>query len=220
MVNFDLWDKILEELNETYINLCGKNNVIFDKDIPTSLCEIDKLEKELNSTLPTSFKETLLNFSKNLQLYVSLPDTLELPDNLAEIFSAYFLISIDEIKNAENSRIEWIDSCFNNIEDEYDKIWHNKLGFMTVGNGDVVAFDLDDKKEDKKVVYLSHDGSESHGIILGENFYEYFENLLLIGGCGNEDWQITPFISGSKGIDYKSENAILYRELISLKLMK
>lgn len=121
-----------------------------------------------------------------------------------------------ELLLAEENRKSWVEGCFSNPDDDYDKIWHNKLGFMTVANGDIIAFDLNDPNDDKKVVYLSHDDGEGHGVVLGENFNEYFSNLLLIGGCGNEDWQMMPFIDKVKGLCAHSENADTYRKLIGL----
>lgn len=100
-------------------------------------------------------------------------------------------------------------------DNDYDRVWHNKLGFMTVANGDIIAFDLDDPGDDKKVVYLSHDDGEGHGHTLGDSFLAYFSNLLLIGGCGNEDWQMIPFL-GPSGLDPDCGNAKTYRELIKL----
>lgn len=44
-------------------------------------------------------------------------------------------------------------------------------------------------------------------------------NLVKIGGCGNEDWQMLPFITDPvSGIDPDCENAGKYRELIGFEL--
>lgn len=123
---------------------------------------------------------------------------------------------MEELLLAEGNRKSWVEDCFSNPDDDYDKIWNNKLGFMTVPNGDIIAFDLSDPNDDRKVIYLSHDDGEGHGIVLGEIFEEYFSNLLLIGGCGNEDWQMMPFIDKAKGLCADSQNADTYRKLIGL----
>lgn len=88
---------------------------------------------------------------------------------------------------------------------------------MTVGNGDVIALDIALDKDNPPVVYLSHDDGEGHGYILGKTFNQYLENLLLVGGCGNEDWQMLPFCPNKEsGIDPECQNAKMYREIIKL----
>lgn len=67
------------------------------------------------------------------------------------------------------------------------------MGFMNVPNGDVIAFDMKESEINPSVVYLSHDDGEGHGYILGKDFNTYLEQLLLVGACGNEDWQMLPF---------------------------
>ena len=70
---------------------------------------------------------------------------------------------------------------------------NTKLGFMNVPNGDAIAFDMKESEINPSVVYLSHDDGEGHGYILGKDFNTYLEQLLLVGACGNEDWQMLPF---------------------------
>lgn len=214
MKTFEAWENQLQKLYKTYSNFC--EDVEFLKESAATKDEVLKLEKSICRDIPKSLRDTLLFFSKNIYFFASLPNDFELPPELSGIFSATFTISLDEIIDAEENRKLWVKDCFNDTENEYDKVWHNKLGFMTVPNGDVIAFDLDDSKEDKRVVYLSHDGDKSHGVVLGENFKEYFSNLLLIGGCGNEDWQMMPFVDSKTGLSADCKNANTYRKLIGL----
>jgi hypothetical protein len=39
-----------------------------------------------------------------------------------------------------------VSDVFSNTEDPYDAVWHNKLAFYKIGNGDLIAFDLADDK--------------------------------------------------------------------------
>lgn len=57
-------------------------------------------------------------------------------------------------------KIDWEEECFNNEDDEYDAVWHHKLGFMHVPNGDMIAFDVKKSETNPPVVYLSHDDGE------------------------------------------------------------
>ena len=52
----------------------------------------------------------------------------------------------------------WIDICYPDYNNPYDKIFHNKLAFQKVSNGDLFAIDLEEESYGK-IVYLSHDGS-------------------------------------------------------------
>ena len=52
-----------------------------------------------------------------------------------------------------------------------------------------------------------------------KHFDTYFEQLLLIGACGNEDWQMLPFcLDAQSGIVSDCENAKEYRKLIGLQI--
>ena len=89
-------------------------------------------------------------------------DYQKIDELLLKIKSAY------ESIGAEKARNGWVENCFTNEEDEYDAVWYNKLGFMNVPNGDVIAFDIKESEINPSVVYLSHDDGEGHGYILGK----------------------------------------------------
>lgn len=126
-------------------------------------------------------------------------------------------ISLSGIIDAQDSIENWVNECFSNPEDDYDKIWHNKLGLMCIGNGDVIALDLLSDKDEPNVVYLSHDDAEEHGWILGLNFESYIMNYVGIGCSGLESWGTAPFITDPKiGIDMMCDNAIAFRQLLGL----
>lgn len=87
---------------------------------------------------------------------------------------------------------------------------------MWVPNGDYIAFDLCSSLE-APVVYLSHDGGEGHGYVLGNSFQEFIEQWSLLGCPGNEDWQMMPFISSpTSGLEPYGENAEHWREWFGL----
>lgn len=210
-----LLDAKLMKLRDAYVRLGAEVN--YQKEPPAPLDEVCALEQTLGLPLPESLKQTLLVFSKNFLFTASLPDAFSLPNELRGLFSATISLSSKAILNAEESRKGWTTNVFPDPNDEYDKVWHNKLGFMDVDNGDVVAFDLEDPSADKRVVYCSHDDGEGHGYTLGKNFGEFLDNLLAVGGCGLEDWQLLPFINGpEKGIDPDCRNAKQFRERINL----
>lgn len=217
-MNYEKIDELLKKLKKIYVEF-GASDVEYKKSKCATKKEVEELERKLNKKLPTSLKDFFLNFSKELYFNASFPDNNKLKGEFDNIFSAHFEISFKEMIYAEESRREWVEDCFGNIDDEYDKVWHNKLGFISVPNGDIIAFDILDEKEDKKVVYLSHDDGEGHGLILGRSFINYLESLILVGGCGNEDWQTLIFCPNkNSGIDPFCDNAEGYREIISFNI--
>lgn len=218
-MNYVILKDFLKELKYTYEKLCVDNSVKLIIGKPATTEEIEVAEQTLGRTLPTQLREFLLHFSKNCSFSAHLPNDFKLPADLDEIFCAEFVISLDEIISAEKSRKDWASDCFSDTEDEYDKVWHNKCGFMTVANGDVIAFDTETDSDNPPVVYLSHDDGEGHGYVLGKDFDTYFRNLLLVGACGNEDWQMLPFCQdATSGIDAFCNNAKVYRNLIHLNI--
>lgn len=216
MYQIEQWDEKLKQLVQVYQNIT--DDVEYKKAEPATEKEVQALEKKLGYQLPFSLRKALLEVSKELVFTAYLPDDYEFEDEeLEEIFSAEIHFSLEEILEAEVGRKEWIKTVFDNEEDEYDMEWYHKLGFMEVGNGDIIAFDLLDEKEDKRVVYLSHEDGPGHGCILGETFGDFMENFILIGGCGPEDSQLLIFVDDDKGgINPECNNAKIYRNLIHL----
>lgn len=117
----------------------------------------------------------------------------------------------------EQERQGWVRNCFPDPNDSYDRIWHNKLAFQDVGNGDMLALDL--RVVDSPVVYLSHEGDDFHGTILAHNFLDFVDRWSLLGFVGAEDWQLEKFVnSPSDGLDPNGDNAKMWREWFGLKI--
>ncbi len=210
-------DELLLKIKSAYESIGAETELIVEK--AASIEEVEEVEKRIKRKIPVQMKDFFLKYSKKCEFSAWLPDDFELPDELNEIFSATFLISLEELEDAENARNGWEEECFNNEDDEYDAVWHHKLGFMNVPNGDVIAFDVKENEINPPVVYLSHDDGEGHGYILGKDFNTYFEQLLLVGACGNEDWQMLPFcLDAQSGIVSDCENAKEYRKIIGLEI--
>ncbi len=204
-------------VKNAYESIGAETELVIEE--PASIAEVEAIENRLERKLPLQIREFFLQFSRRCQFSAWLPDDFKRSDELDEISSAVFLISLEEAADAENSRKAWIEDCFTDETDEYDLIWYHKLGFMNVANGDVIAFDLQEDEINPPVIYLSHDDGEGHGYILGKDFNTYFEQLLLIGACGNEDWQMLPFCSDAgSGIESECKNAKEYRGIIGLRV--
>ena len=214
-MNYMKFKQQLEDLKNVYESICESVDLVLED--PASEAEIIRVEKQIGKILPGEIKDFFRKFSRNCEFSAYLPSDLELPEELSEVFSACFRIGLEEVAAAEEARMNWQTECFTNKQDEYDRVWYDKLGIMTVGNGDVIALDIGIDKENPPVVYLSHDDGEGHGYILGNTFAGYLEALLSVGACGNEDWQMIPFCEDRmSGIDPRCKNAEAYREIIGL----
>ncbi|MDN4608461.1 SMI1/KNR4 family protein [Sporosarcina highlanderae] len=182
--------------------------------VPASREQITEMEARLGVKLPVSFKKVLEEFSGEFSLRWFLPD--ERADEFEGVFSGTPHWSLKRLPEIEEYRMGWVETVFPNPDDPYDKVWHNKLAFCDVGNGDYLAFDTTDS-DDAPVVYLSHDDGRGHGYKIANNFIELIHNWSKIGFVGCEDWQWLPFtISPESGIDADGETAIRFREWIGL----
>ncbi len=184
---------------------------------PATNEELERVEAELGMRLPESFRTVLSEFSSTVELRWHLPDVWP-PGDLRQIFSGECRWDLSELPELEENRRGWIDVVFPNIDDPYDRVWHNKLTFLAVANGDMLALDLSAAPE-CPVIYLSHECDEAHGYILGDNFIDFIDRWSLLGCPGSEDWQLTPFISSpTSGIDPNCENARKWREWFGLHI--
>lgn len=186
---------------------------------PTSHKQILQMEERLGVVLPESYKSVLQEFAGEFSLFWSLPEDLVTPHEFTESVSGNFQCSLEMLPRLEEERKEWIHQVFPNVEDEYDVIWHNKLAFYGVGNGDYFAFDLIDGLDDAPIVYLSHADGEGHGYRLADNFIEFIESWSRLGFVGPEDDQWLPFTTSStSGILAEDEAAKRFRTWLKLNI--
>ena len=214
-MNKEIWNDWLARI-EWILAIAKKRNWDYSELTirePISKKAFEILEKELNLEYPADFKEILTNYSAGLLMDWQIEGE-ETEDEFEEIFCGgghgylwNFATLRDHYKNVHN----WKEICFPNPEDDYDKVWYNKIPFLDVPNGDVIAFGEKTEKGNQ-VVYLSHDGSEFHGQILGENFIDFINKWTQIGCVGTEDWQFEPF--------YNYDNKKLLDDLSVLKKWK
>lgn len=187
-------------------------------DEPATLEQIIKTEELLGVKLPESFKKVLKEFSGNFSLRWFLPDNMEQPNEFKGIFCGTPHWSLELLSQFEEDRMGWIEHVFPNPEDEYDVVWHNKLAFCEVGNGDYLAFDMSNY-DDAPIVYISHDDGEGHGYKIANNFVEFIDNWSRLAFVGCEDWQWLPFTaSPESGIIADGEAAKRFRDWLRLDI--
>ena len=217
--NFELFKKRLNLFLEKIEDLGGEVEPLTIEK-PATEEEIKAVEAKLGYTLPPHFREVLLENTAHLEFGWDIDDIIDeedisLPDKLAEIFRGKLLFGLDLLLDYEEDRQDWEGDAYPNSDKEYDRVWHNKMSFFQVGNGDYIAIELEPENYGK-VVYLSHDGSENHGLYIADNFKEFLMNYAAVGCTGGEDWQWEPFYTKGKGIDPSSENAFEWYKLLNI----
>ena len=217
--NFELFKKRLNLFLEKIEDLGGEVEPL-SIEKPATEDEIKAVEAKLGYTLPPHFREVLLENTTHLEFGWDIDDIIDeedisLRDKLAEIFRGKLLFGLDLLLDYEEDRQDWEGEVYPNSDKEYDRVWHNKMSFQQVGNGDYIAIELEPENYGK-VVYLSHDGSENHGLYIANNFKEFLMNYAAVGCTGGEDWQWEPFYTAGKGIDPSSENALAWYKLLNI----
>ena len=217
--NFELFKKRLNLFLEKIEDLGGEVEPLTIEK-PATEEEVKAVEAKLGYTLPPHFREVLLENTAHLEFWWDIDDIIDeedisLPDKLAEIFRGKLLFGLDLLLDYEQDRQDWEGEVYPNSDKEYDRVWHNKMSFFQVGNGDYIAIELEPKNYGK-VVYLSHDGSENHGLYIADNFKEFLMNYAAVGCTGGEDWQWEPFYTKGKGIDPTSKNAKTWYKVLGI----
>ena len=217
--NFELFKKRLNLFLEKIEDLGGEVEPLTIEK-PATEDEIKAVEAKLGYTLPPHFREVLLENTAHLEFGWDIDDIIDeedisLPDKLAEIFRGKLLFGLDLLLDYEEDRQDWEGEAYPNSDKEYDRVWHNKMSFFQVGNGDYIAIELEPENYGK-VVYLSHDGSENHGLYIADNFKEFLMNYAAVGCTGGDDWQWEPFYTKGKGIDPTSKNAKTWYKVLGI----
>ena len=217
--NFELFKKRLNLFLEKIEDLGGETDPLTIEK-PATEEEIKAVEAKLGYTLPPHFREVLLENTAHLEFYWDINDItdegdISLPDKLVEIFRGQLLFGLDLLLDYEDDRKGWVKEVYPDYNNEYDRVWHNKIAFHQVGNGDYIAIELEPENYGK-VVYLSHDGSENHGLYIADNFKEFLMNYAAVGCTGGEDWQWEPFYTAGKGIDPTSGNAKTWYKVLGV----
>jgi hypothetical protein len=172
--------------------------------------QVAELEAAVGTRLPGAFRDVLLTVSARVEFAWFAGDH-KFSEPFDQNFSGDLHWSVDLTAQIDATRNSWCSAVFSNTEDSYDAVWHNKLAFYEVGNGDLIAFDLADDRYGQ-VVYLSHDDGQGHGYVLARDFHDLLARWLPLGCTGGEDWQWLPFTEGPKsGLEPCAEPAIAWR---------
>ena len=182
---------------------------------PATEAEVAALEASLGASLPVAFRTALLEISRHVEFRWFAPEKLEYPRPFRENFCGDLHWSLDFTSQFSKDVQSWRDEVFPNLDDPYDRVWHDKLGFFEVGNGDFWSFDMTDGEG--RIVYLSHDDGEGHGHVLANDFDDLLLRCVPVACAGGEDWQWIPFTNSLQTmIDPNGAVGQQWREVLGL----
>jgi hypothetical protein len=161
---------------------------------PASEAAVRAVEQELGLALPSSLRRVLLGYAGSVDIAWQLPDDAAPPEEFRRIFAGECRWDLGGLVVLQARYREWVAGCFNDPDDPYDAVWHQKLAILAIGTGDMLGIDLATPGSEP-VVFLSYDGSEQHGYRLGRDFEDYVDRLSRLGCVGAEDWQWAPFVA-------------------------
>jgi len=183
---------------------------------PAPRALVDSVETELGVTLPQSFRDVVTKVSGNATISWQLPEGKGPPKPLHEVFSGECSWDLQGLPELYARYREWRDDLESDPTDEYSAVWHGKIPFMAVPNGDYMTIDIASPGE-QAVVYVSHDDGRGHGYRLGSTFADYLERCAALACVGSEDWQWLPFTEGPDSLLLPdSENAKQWRAWLGL----
>jgi SMI1 / KNR4 family (SUKH-1) len=183
---------------------------------PASEAELVEVERQLQIELPSSLRGVLAFVSAHVEFRWFAPKDKRFPEPFHQNFSGDIHWSLPLLVQYALDKQQWIETVFKNPHHPYDRVWHDKLAFHEVGNGDYLAIDLDPSSQGR-VVYLSHDDGQGHGHVLAASFAQLLEGWAPLGCPGAEDWQWMPFTDNLTGpINPTGTNARQWRELLQL----
>jgi hypothetical protein len=173
------------------------------------------VESALGMELPSQFREVLLTLSSHTEFRWFARDR-QFARPFHQNFSGDLHWSLDLMVQFETARRRWCAAAFPDPADPYDAVWHDKLAFYEVGNGDFLAFDRA-AETCGQVVYLSHDDGEGHGYVLAQDFRDLLARWLPLACAGGEDWQWLLFVHGpTSGLEPDGEPAKAWRRVLAL----
>jgi len=140
-----------------------------------------------------------MQFSRCVDVAWQLPAGFKPPGELRKVTSGGCGWDLNRLAEIDQGRVKMLRAAFPDRSKPYDAVWHNKLAFYEVPNGDYFAIDLA-TADRAPVVYLSHDDGSGHGYELGVDFVDFIERHSRLGNPGPEDWKWLPFATSPQAL--------------------
>jgi hypothetical protein len=181
--------------------------------------QLAAIEGELGFAIPDSLADLFTPIAADVDFSWRLPDDCELPAEFRELAWGGCTWDARRLLELERNRRGWVDAVFPNGDDEYDRVWRDKLAILDVPNGDLIAIDIS-RADRAPVVYLSHDGGQGHGRVLGNSVLDFIDRWILVACVGPEDWLMTPFLHPDRPyLDAVGEAAHAWRRWFGLDVV-
>jgi hypothetical protein len=159
--------------------------------------ELAGIEHELGVVIPVSLATLFTGIAANVDMWWQLPEACTPPPPFGQLAWGRCAWDARRLPELERTRRSWLDQVFTDPEDDYARVWRNKLAILDVPNGDLIAVDLAGT-DSAPVVYLSHDDGQGHGRVLGHSVLDFIDRWTLLGCVGPEDWLMMPFLRSDK----------------------
>ena len=183
---------------------------------PASEKAVAEVEEKIGHALPSSFRQIVVTFSADVAMSWLLPEDCQPPETFDKLLAGECTWGLSSMVSLAEGYQLWIDALRDVDDPDDDLIWHNKLAFAEVGNGDLIAFDLN-ATPDPSVVYLNHECGDTSGWRLGDNFIDFISRYSSLGCPGYDDVLMMPFLpDATSGLDAYCENARKWREWFGL----
>ena len=133
--------------------------------------EVDKAIKSLEIKLPADFIEVITNYSSGVNFLFQI-EGAEPEGEYRQIFSAGYdgLWGFENLGDLKEGYDSWVEGCFADPADDYNKVWHNKTPIISVATGDIIAFDTLVGTGEFPVVFFIHDVGVRNWKRRGHNF--------------------------------------------------
>ncbi len=176
---------------------------------PISIKKIEQIEKHTNQIFPDDFKLVLSKYASAVHLNWHMNE--DQVEGFKDIFcgGGYgYIWEVELLEEIHNDYLGWLRDCWTDPNDSYGGVYYDKVPFISVPNGDLIAFDKKIINGQSEVIYLSHDDGELHGHRLAKNFVEFISKWSNLGCVGTEEWQMSPFYDFENKEIYSAGEAI------------
>lgn len=180
---------------------------------PLTENQLALLCRRIKLDLPTDFMSVLRDYAARVEFdwFVDDDETERLPDELHEAsYGGGVLWDADRLPEFAAAAAKHAESPWLAFRDGL----RNRLPFIDVGDGDLIAFDMRAGRMKCPVVYLSHENDpDLHERILGESFTDFMTRWTLFGCPGPDLHCMEAFYDHRKmQLNDKGHNATRWRK--------